>query len=115
MRAVLLAAWLLGCCAWSQAETRTAESIEGVLEKAAKHSALMSLGGESGDLVGYVFPSDSALGRAVAKACVQGKRCVLLDVQLQDISTKEGDALGFLDVPVAWVSLVAAKAVHRKP
>jgi hypothetical protein len=40
---------------------------------------------------------------------------MLLDVQLQDILTKEGDALGFSDVPVAWVSVVAAKAVRRKP
>ena len=112
---MLLAAWLLSCCAFSQAEIRTADSIEGVLEKAAKHSALMSLGQESGDLVAYVFPHDSTLGRAVNKTCVLGKKCVLVDVRLQDILTTEGTAMGFLDEPVAWVSVVQAKAVRRQP
>ena len=115
MTKILLTAWLLSWCAWSQAQTRTAPSIEGVLETAPRHAALMSLSAQSGDLVGYVFPPDSVLGRAVHKACVQGKMCTLVDVKLQDMLTKEGDALGFTDMPVAWVFVVQAKAVRGQP
>lgn len=115
MRSVWMAVWLLCVCTWSQAEGRAVAAIEGQLEQGFKHSAVLTVSPESGDLVGYVFANESAVGRAVRQACQMGKSCALVDAQLMDISAAHGDELGFTDQPSAWVAVVKAGAVRSLP
>ena len=115
MRAVFMAMWLLSVCAWSHAEGGAAAAIEGQLEQGRQHSAILFMSPESGDLVGYVFANDSAVGRAVRQVCQVGKPCALRDVTLADIPAAQGDELGFTEHPSAWVAVIRAGAVRSLP
>ena len=115
MRAVFIAMWLLCVCSWSQAEGRAAAAIEGQLEQGRQHSAVLTVSPESGDLVGYVFADESAVGRAVRQACQVGKPCALMDAHLMDIAAAQGDELGFTDNPSAWIAVVRAGAMRSLP
>ena len=50
--------------------TINAETVEGLLEKGATHSALFTVSPESGDLVGYVVKNQSSAGKAILKNCL---------------------------------------------
>ena len=63
---------ILAACAWTFA---AAESVEGVLEKGATYSALFSASPESGDLIGYPFKNQSAVGKAILGNCLPGMHC----------------------------------------
>ena len=46
-----------------------ADVTEGLLEKGSTHSALFTMSPESGDLVGYAFKNQSAVGKVIFQKC----------------------------------------------
>ena len=100
------AIFLLAACAWTFA---AAETVEGVLEKSAPYSALFSASPESGDLIGYPFKNQSAVGKAILSNCLPGMLC-----KIGNGATRNMDgtaALKFADSPSGWLEITQAQDV----
>ena len=101
-----ISAILLAACAWNFA---AAEPVEGVLEKSAPYSALFRVSGESGDLIGYPFKNQSAVGKAILGNCLPGMRCKIGKAATRNMDNT--DALKFADKPSGWLEITQAKDV----
>ncbi len=101
-----ISAIVLAACAWTFA---AAETIEGVLEKSAPYSALFSASPESGDLIGYPFKNQSAVGRAILANCLPGMLCKIGDGAVRNMDNT--DALKFADNPSGWLEITRARDV----
>lgn len=97
---------ILAACAWTLA---AAESVEGVLEKSAPYSALFSASPESGDLIGYPFKNQSAVGKAILGNCLPGMLCKIGDGAVRNMDNT--DALKFADHPSGWLEITRARDV----
>lgn len=94
----------LASCAWTFA---AAGSVEGVLEKGTPYSALFSASPESGDLIGYPFKNQSAVGKTILGTCLPGMFC-----KIDKATTRSMDdttALKFADRPSGWLEITSAK------
>lgn len=100
------ALFLLAACAWTFA---AAESVEGVLEKGAPYSALFSASPESGDLIGYPFKNQSAVGKAILGNCLPGMLCKIGKGATRNMD--DTAALKFADSPSGWLEITQAKDV----
>lgn len=98
--------FLLAACAWTFA---AAETVEGVLEKSAPYSALFSASPESGDLIGYPFKNQSAVGKAVLAHCLPGMLCKIGKATTRNMDDTE--ALKFSDNPSGWLEITQAKDI----
>ena len=97
---------ILAACAWTLA---AAETVEGVLEKGAAYSALFSASPESGDLIGYPFRNQSAVGKAILGNCLPGMLCKIGDGAVRNMDNT--DALKFAYKPSGWLEITRAKDV----
>lgn len=97
---------LLAAGAWTLA---AAEPIDGVLEKGNPYSALFSASPESGDLIGYPFKNQSAVGKAILGNCLPGMLCKIGDGAVRNMDNT--DALKFADSPSGWLEITRAKDV----
>ena len=84
-----------------------AETIEGVLEKSAPYSALFTVSPESGDLIGYPFKNQSAVGKTILSNCLPGLLCKIGKATARDMANT--DELKFADHPSSWVEITQAK------
>ena len=100
------ALFLLAACAWTFA---AAETVEGVLEKSAPYSALFSASPESGDLIGYPFKNQSAVGKAVLARCLPGMLCKIGKAAVRNMDDTE--ALKFTDSPSGWLEITQARDI----
>ena len=100
------ALFLLAACAWTFA---AAETVEGVLEKSAPYSALFSASPESGDLIGYPFKNQSAVGKAILGNCLPGMLCKIGKAAVRNMDDTE--ALKFADSPSGWLEITQAREV----
>ena len=100
------ALFLLAACAWTFA---AAETVEGVLEKSAPYSALFSASPESGDLIGYPFKNQSAVGKAVLAHCLPGMLCKIGKATTRNMD--DTAALKFADNPSGWLEITQARDV----
>jgi hypothetical protein len=100
---------LLAACAWTFA---AAETVEGVLEKSAPYSALFSASPESGDLIGYPFKNQSAVGKAILGNCLPGMLCKIGKAATRNMDNTE--ALKFADKPSGWLEITQAREVGMK-
>lgn len=100
------ALFLLAACAWTFA---AAETVEGVLEKSAPYSALFSASPESGDLIGYPFKNQSAVGKAVLANCLPGMLCKIGKATTRNMD--ETAALKFADSPSGWLEITQARDI----
>ena len=96
----------LAACAWTFA---AAEPVEGVLEKSAPYSALFSASPESGDLIGYPFKNQSAVGKAILGNCLPGMLCKIGKAATRSMDNT--DALKFAGHPSGWLEITQAKDV----
>lgn len=101
-----ISAILLAACAWNFA---AAETVEGVLEKSAPYSALFRVSGESGDLIGYPFKNQSAVGKAILGNCLPGMLCKIGKAATRDMDNT--DVLKFANNPSGWLEITQAKDV----
>jgi len=97
---------LLAACAWTFA---AAETVQGVLEKSAPYSALFSASPESGDLIGYPFKNQSAVGKAILGNCLPGMLCKIGKAAVRNMDNTE--ALKFADSPSGWLEITQASEV----
>ena len=100
------ALFLLAACAWTFA---AAETVEGVLEKSAPYSALFSASPESGDLIGYPFKNQSAVGKAILGNCLPGMLCKIGKAAVRNMDDTE--ALKFADSPSGWLEITQARDI----
>lgn len=98
------AMFLLASCAWTFV---AAETVEGVLEKGATYSALFSTSPESGDLIGYPFKNQSAVGKTILGNCLPGLFCKIAKSATRN--TENTDALKFSRNPSGWLEITTAK------
>ena len=96
----------LAACTWTFA---AAEPVKGVLEKSAPYSALFSASPESGDLIGYPFKNQSAVGKAILGNCLPGMLCKIGKGATRNMDNT--DALKFADHPSGWLEITQAKDV----
>lgn len=101
-----ISAILLAACAWNFA---AAETVEGMLEKSAPYSALFRVSDESGDLIGYPFKNQSAVGKAILGNCLPGMLCKIGKAATRDMD--DTDALNFPKNPSGWLEIIQAKDV----
>lgn len=100
------ALFLLAACAWTFA---AAETVEGVLEKSAPYSALFSASPESGDLIGYPFKNQSAIGKAILANCLPGMLCKIGKAATRNMD--DTAALKFADSPSGWLEITQARDI----
>jgi len=93
-----------GLAALGHAQT---QGIEGVLEVGPTYSALFTTGGESGDLVGYAFKTQSAAGRIILQKCAPGLFCKVPKGSAKLMN--DTSALKFKDSPSGWYEITAAR------
>lgn len=84
-----------------------AETIEGVLEQGKVYSALFTASAESGDLIGYPFKNQSAVGKAILANCLPGLLCKIGKATTRNMENT--DALKFADQPSGWLEITQAK------
>ena len=87
--------------------TINAETVEGLLEKGATHSALFSVSPESGDLVGYAVKNQSPAGKAILKNCLPGMLCKVEKATSRLLD--ETSALTFSEQPMGWYEITKAQ------
>lgn len=97
---------LLTSCIWTFA---VAETVEGVLEKSAPYSALFRASSESGDLIGYPFKNQSAIGKVILANCLPGMLCKIGKAATRNMENTE--ALKFAGHPSGWLEITQAKDV----
>jgi hypothetical protein len=90
-----------------------AETVEGVLEKGATYSALFSASPESGDLIGYPFKNQSAVGKTILGNCLPGMLCKIGKATTRNMNNTA--ALKFADNPSGWLEITMAKEVGMEP
>lgn len=95
---------LSGLAALGHAQT---QGIEGVLEVGPTYSALFTTGGESGDLVGYAFKTQSPTGRTILQKCAPGLFCKVPKGSARLMN--DTSALKFKDSPSGWYEITAAR------
>ena len=100
------ALFLLAACAWTFA---AAETVEGVLEKSTPYSALFSASPESGDLIGYPFKNQSAVGKTILGNCLPGMLCKIGKAATRNMD--DTAALKFADNPSGWLEITQARDV----
>ena len=100
------ALFLLAACAWTLA---AAEAVEGVLEKSTPYSALFSASPESGDLIGYPFKNQSAVGKTILANCLPGLLCKIGKATTRNMD--DTAALKFADNPSGWLEITQARDV----
>ena len=100
------ALFLLAACAWTFA---AAETVEGVLEKSTPYSALFSASPESGDLIGYPFKNQSAVGKTILANCLPGLLCKIGKATTRNMD--DTAALKFADNPSGWLEITQARDV----
>lgn len=98
--------FILAVCANTFA---TAETVHGVLEKGTIYSALFSASRESGDLIGYPFKNQSAVGKAILSTCLPGMRCNIGKAAIRGMENTA--SLKFADNPSGWMEITMAKDV----
>ena len=100
---------VLAACAWTFAAAAAAETVEGVLEKGNSYSALFSASPESGDLIGYPFKNQSAVGKAILGNCLPRMLCKIGKAATRNMDNTE--ALKFADHPSGWLEITRARDV----
>lgn len=93
-----------GFATLSHAQT---QGIEGVLELGPTYSALFTTSGESGDLVGYAFKTQSPAGRTILQKCAPGLFCKVPKGSARLMNNTS--ALKFKDSPSGWYEITAAR------
>lgn len=84
-----------------------AETIEGVLEQGKVYSALFTVSAESGDLIGFPFKNQSAVGKTILANCLPGLLCKIGKATTRNMENT--DALKFADQPSGWLEITQAK------
>ena len=87
--------------------TVQAETIEGLLEQGQVYSALFTASPESGDLIGYPFKNQSAVGKTILSNCLPGLLCKIGKATTRDMENT--DALKFSAHPSGWLEITQAK------
>jgi hypothetical protein len=83
-----------------------AETIQGVLEQSGSYSALFAASPESGDLIGYPFKSNSAVGKTILANCLPGLVCKVGKATTRNM--RDASALTFKDQPMGWMEVTQA-------
>lgn len=86
-----------------------ADVTEGLLEKGSTHSALFTMSPESGDLVGYAFKNQSAVGKVIFQKCLPGMLCKLGQSSVRLLEDATG--LKFTDQPSGWYEIIKARDI----
>lgn len=95
------------CLALSVSSVAVSYAAEGVLEKGAPYSALLSASPESGDLIGYAFKNESAAGKAILKSCLPGLFCKVEKSTTRAMS--EAPPLKTSPEPVGWIEITSVR------
>lgn len=98
---------VLFCLALSVTLMATTHAAEGVLEKGAPYSALISVSPESGDLIGYAFKNESGVGKAILKNCLPGLSCKLEKSTLRRMDNTP--PLKTTPEPSGWIEITSAR------
>ncbi|HRL98887.1 MAG TPA: hypothetical protein PLE22_05525 [Acidovorax sp.] len=95
----------------------SAEVTQGVLEKGPAYSALFSASPESGDLIGFTFKTQSAVGRAILQNCLPGLLCKIEKSATRPVSDALSDTLGqkFAAQPAGWIEIIQARDIGMAP
>ena len=95
----------------------SAEVTQGVLEKGPAYSALFSASPESGDLIGFTFKTQSAVGRAILQNCLPGLLCKIEKSATHPVSDALSDTLGqkFAAQPAGWIEIIQARDIGMAP
>ena len=83
-----------------------AETIQGVLEQSGSYSALFAASPESGDLIGYPFKNNSAVGKTILANCLPGLVCNVGKATTRQL--RDASALTFKDQPMGWMEVTQA-------
>lgn len=83
-----------------------AETIQGVLEQSGGYSALFAASPESGDLIGYPFKNNSAVGKTILANCLPGLVCNVGKATTRNM--RDTLALTFKDQPMGWMEVTQA-------
>jgi hypothetical protein len=99
---------LAACCTLylSSFTLAQAETIQGVLEQSGGYSALFAASPESGDLIGYPFKNNSAVGKAILAKCLPGLVCNIGKASTREM--RNTSALTFKDQPMGWMEITRA-------
>ena len=83
-----------------------AETIQGVLEQSGSYSALFAASPESGDLIGYPFKNNSAVGKTILANCLPDLVCNVGKATTRNMQGTS--ALTFKDQPMGWMEVTQA-------
>ena len=83
-----------------------AETIQGVLEQSGSYSALFAASPESGDLIGYPFKNNSAVGKTILANCLPDLVCNVGKATTRNMQGTS--ALTFKDQPMCWMEVTQA-------
>ncbi len=92
-----------------------ADTLEGVLERGARHSVLWFASPESGDLIGQVFTNTSQAGQVILASCLPGMSCVVEGTQSDEPEESMLQQLDFADSPSGWWRILQAKSAFMQP
>ena len=95
------------------ASTAAAGVTEGVLKKGPIYSALFSASPESGDLIGFAFKNQSAVGKAILQNCLPGMLCKIEKSATRPMN--DTSALQFADQPAGWMEITIARDAGMAP
>lgn len=87
-----------------------AQSIEGILERGTTHSALFVASPESGDLIGYAFRNDSAVGRSILAECMTELPCAIGQASERPLNAPPANQ--FKDEPSGWMEITRARDIR---
>ncbi len=102
-----LAATAFAALATLLSATARAETVEGLLEKGATHSAIFTVSPESGDLVGYAVKNQSPSGKAILQNCLSGMLCKIEKAASRPL--EDTSALTFSEQPMGWYEITKAQ------
>ena len=92
-----------------------ADTLEGVLERGARHSVLWFASPESGDLIGQVFTNTSQAGQVILASCLPGMSCMVEGTQTDEPEESMLQQLDFADSPSGWWRILQAKSAFMQP
>lgn len=109
----LAASALLASALWGTAAH--AETLEGVLERGARHSVLWFASPESGDLIGQVFANTSQAGQVILASCLPGMACAVEGTRTEEPDESLVGQLNFAEQPSGWSHILQAGSAFMQP
>lgn len=101
------------CITTFSSATAATEKIDGELEKGNIYSALFTVSGESGDLIGLYFKNNSPVGKEVLTNCLPGLICEIKKGVIR-AAPDNMPVLKFKSEPSGWIEITRATNAYMK-